>query len=136
MTLNKGLFTSASTHWATPEGVYKELDAEFHFNDDPCPLEPSTDGLTRSWGSRTFCNPPYGRDITRWLDKAFMESQAGKVVVCLIPSRTDTRWWHEYVMKATEIRFVKGRLKFGGAKNGAPFPSAIVVFDALCKAQP
>jgi hypothetical protein len=125
--INKGLFTSVSVHWATPVEVYQTLDAEFHFNDDPCPLH-GNGGLSREWGTSTYCNPPYGREITKWLDKAYSEAQKGKTVVCLIPSRTDTRWWHEIVMKATEIRFLKGRLRFGDSKNSAPFPSAIVVF--------
>lgn len=125
--ITKGLFTSASQHWSTPKDLYEVLNTEFHFNDDPCPLNGSG-GLDREWGSRTFCNPPYGKTITKWLSKAYVESLKGKLVVCLIPSRTDTRWWHEYVMKASEIRFLKGRLKFGDSKNSAPFPSAIIVF--------
>ena len=125
--INRGLFSSASEHWETPREVYDELDKEFHFNDDPCPLH-GEGGLNREWGSSTFMNPPYGREITKWLKKAYEESQKGKTVVCLIPSRTDTRWWHNYVMRAEEIRFLRGRLKFGGAVNSAPFPSCVVVF--------
>ena len=125
--INKGLFTSGSVHWATPSELYQVLDAEFHFNDDPCPLHGSR-GLEREWGTRTFCNPPYGRVIGEWLKKAYSEAQKGKIVVCLIPSRTDTKWWHEIIMHASEIRFMKGRLRFGNSKQGAPFPSAIVVF--------
>ena len=128
MKMNGGLFTSASQHWATPEELYEELDKEFHFNDDPCPLRSRIDGLHREWGSRVFLNPPYGREITKWLVTAWLESLKGKLVVCLIPSRTDTRWWHNYVMKADEIRFLRGRLKFGKSKNTAPFPSAVVIF--------
>lgn len=133
--LPDGLFTSASEHWETPEELRAELDAEFHFNDDPCPQHGLEFGLTRSWGTRTFCNPPWSRPkpIRPWLEKGLAESLEGKVVVMLIPSRTDTRWWHEVVMKADEIRFLKGRLKFSGAKHGAPFPSAVVVFKgATC----
>ena len=126
--INKGLFSSASQHWATPRDLYNALNKEFRFNDDPCPLEPKNDGLSREWGSRTYCNPPYGREITKWLNKAYVERLKGKLVVCLIPSRTDTRWWHEYVMFAEEIRFLRGRLRFGNAKNSAPFPSAVAVF--------
>ena len=126
------MFTSASQHWATPKELYDELDKEFHFNDDPCPLLYEqwycVDGLQKDWGSRAYCNPPYGREITKWLNKAYAESLKGKLVVCLIPSRTDTKWWHNYVMKADEIRFLRGRLKFSGHKNSAPFPSAIVIF--------
>ena len=127
--INKGLFSSACEHWETPRDVYRVLDAEFHFNDDPCPLNPNCDGLKKDWGTTTFCNPPYGNKITFWIRKGYEESQKGKIVVFLIPSRTDTRWWHDYVMKASEIRFIKGRLKFSGSKNSAPFPSAIVVFS-------
>ena len=75
-------------------------------------------------------NPPYGREISKWLEKAYNESLQGATVVCLIPSRTDTKYWHNYVMKSSEIRFIKGRLKFGKAINSAPFPSAIVIFNS------
>ena len=127
--ITKGLFSSASQHWTTPKELYDSLDAEFNFNDDPYPLsENGIDGLLREWGTRTFCNPPYGRNIGKWINKGYNESQQGKLVVMLIPSRTDTKWFHEYVLKG-EIRFIKGRLKFGDSKNSAPFPSAIVVFD-------
>lgn len=126
--LNKGLFTSASEHWETPEYLYAALDAEFHFNDDPCPRYPDSDGLIRPWGTSTYINPPYGKTIGAWLERAWLQSHLGKTVVCLVPARTDTRWWHNYVMKAQEIRFLRGRLKFSGSKNSAPFPSAIVVF--------
>ncbi len=127
--ITKGLFTSASQHWATPKDLYEALDEEFHFNHDPCPIsENDISGLLTPWGSLTFVNPPYGRHIGKWLMKALQESQEGKTIVCLIPSRTDTKWWHEYVMKADEIRFLRGRLKFGDSENSAPFPSAIVVF--------
>ena len=125
--ITSGLFSSTTTHWATPPEVYAELDAEFHFDDDPCPLH-GEGGLDREWGQCVYVNPPYGREITVWLRRAYEESLQGKTVVCLIPSRTDTKWWHEYVMKG-QVRFIKGRLKFGGAKQGAPFPSAIVVFQ-------
>ena len=123
-------FLSQSVDWATPRGVYDELDAEFHFNDDPCPLygADGADGLSRQWGGATFVNPPYGRAIGAWTAKALAESKRGKTVVMLIPSRTDTIWWHRDIMQASEIRFIKGRLKFGNATNSAPFPSAVVVF--------
>ena len=127
LSINRGLFTSARQHWATPKKLYEELDKEFHFNDDPCPLN-GEGGLDRRWGTRTFLNPPYGKEIGKWLLRAWEESVWGRTVVCLVPSRTDTKWWHEYCMKASEIRFLRGRLKFGGAKNSAPFPSAIVIF--------
>ena len=124
-------YMSQSVDWATPEWLYDELDKEFHFNFDPCPLygaEGDSDGLTVPWGGATFCNPPYGRVIGAWTRKARLEAEQGKTVVLLIPSRTDTKWWHSDIMLADEIRFIKGRLKFGGSPNPAPFPSAVVVF--------
>ena len=124
----KGLMTSTHPHYATPGWLYGRLNKEFNFTDDPCPLKSITNGLVRSWGNTTYVNPPYGRGIIKWLSKAFYESKQGKTIVMLLPSRTDTKWWHDYVMKAHEIRFIKGRLKFSGHKNSAPFPSAIVIF--------
>ena len=126
--INKGLFSSASVHWATPREVYNRLDEEFHFNDDPCPLYSVEDRLNTEWGTSVFMNPPYGREITKWVKKAYEESLSGKTIVCLLPSRTDTKWWHDYIMEAKEVRFLRGRLKFGGAKNSAPFPSCVVIF--------
>jgi len=128
-------FSSAHDNWSTPKDVYASLDNEFRFNCDPCPLDYSgthgalwgTDGLEKDWGTSTFVNPPYS-NLKDWCAKAYKEAKQGKTVVMLIPSRTDTAYWHDYVMKAKEIRFVRGRLKFGDAKNCAPFPSAIVVF--------
>jgi len=126
--MHRVMFSSASTDWSTPADIFHKLNQEFNFNDDPCPIIPRDNGLARPWGTSTFVNPPYGREIGKWLKKAYEESQQGKTIVCLIPSRTDTSWWHSYVMKAKEIRFIRGRLKFGGSKNSAPFPSAIVIF--------
>lgn len=128
MTFNRKLFSSVDLNWQTPDNVYEELNKEFCFDYDPCPNQPFTDGLNESWGKCNFVNPPYGREVGKWLKKGYEEWQKGKTVVFLIASRTDTKWWHEYVMKATEIRFIKGRLKFKGAKNSAPFPSAIIIF--------
>ena len=121
-------FSSATDHWSTPKDVYAALHQEFNFNDDPCPLN-GVGGLDRPWGGVTFVNPPYSK-IKDWCKKAYQEYLNGKTVVMLIPSRTDTKYWHEYIMKASEIRFIKGRLKFGDAKNSAPFPSCIVVFKS------
>ncbi len=120
-------FSSQRQNWKTPKIFYEGLNKEFNFNYDPCPPDYKIDGLTSNWGGRSFVNPPYS-DILRWVTKGWLESQKGKLVVMLIPSRTDTRWWHDYVMKAKEIRFIKGRLKFDDQKNSAPFPSAIVIF--------
>jgi hypothetical protein len=126
--INRGLFTSLRGDWKTPKALYQALDAEFHFDNDPCPVKPKINGLESEWGNVNFVNPPYGREITSWIQKGYQENLKGKTVVFLIPSRTDTRWWHEYIMKANEIRFIRGRLKFDDQKNSAPFPSAIAVF--------
>lgn len=124
------MFMSTTDEWSTPAHVYAALDDEFSFTFDPCPMTDDVlkvDGLFTAWGEVTFCNPPYS-DIARWVRKAHHEAERGCTVVLLIPSRTDTRWWHDHVMTADEIRFVRGRLKFGNAKTGAPFPSCIVVW--------
>lgn len=124
------LFSAATGKWATPGEVYAGLDAEFGFTLDPCPMDDAerifeNDGLARSWaGERIFCNPPYGNVIRNWLAKA----READVAVFLLPARTDTRWWHEYALDADEIRFIRGRLKFGGSKNSAPFPSVVLVY--------
>lgn len=137
--INKALFTSNSEEWATPEDFFVELTKEFKFNLDPCATPFNTkclkyftkddDGLKQSWdGYRVFCNPPYGRQIGLWVKKA--SEAKGGVVVMLIPVRTDTKYFHEYIYNKPniEIRFIKGRLKFGSSKNSAPFPSMIVIF--------
>lgn len=123
------LFSSASDRWATPGELYVALNAEFRFDFDPCPLDGEGDGLAplfcRWRGKRVFCNPPYGPGVGDWLQRGFEADLA----VFLLPARTDTRWFHDVVLpKADEIRFIKGRLKFGGAKNCAPFPSMLVIF--------
>src|SRR3990167_9960893 len=122
-------FSSARLDWKTPKAVYQMLDAEFAFDHDPCPTNPTVDGLTSEWGGSNYVNPPYGREIPKWIAKGYEEAQKGKTVVFLIPSRTDTSWWHDFVMKAKEIRFIKGRLRFQGAKYNAPFPSAVIIFS-------
>lgn len=127
----KVMFSSLHLDWRTPKEVLKKLEEEFGYLFDPCPYpKPKNfDGLRFSWRKRNFVNPPYGREIGKWCKKAYEESLKGKLVVMLIPSRTDTKWWHNYIMKAKEIRFIKGRLKFEGYEGGsAPFPSAIVIF--------
>jgi site-specific DNA-methyltransferase (adenine-specific) len=124
--------TSLSPHYSTPKWLYDDLDKEFHFTFDPCPLGGGIDGLSISWGERNYINPPYGRTISLWIKKAF---ESGSLCVMLLPARTDTKWFHNYCMKADEIRWIKGRLKFGDAKNSAPFPSMICIFkkETLCK---
>ena len=124
------MFSAATDRWATPADLYASLDAEFGFNYDPCPLDGDGDGLLplfSDWrGKRVFCNPPYGPGIGDWL----IRGKEAELAVYLLPARTDTRWFHELVLGvATEIRFVRGRLKFGNAKNSAPFPSVIIVYD-------
>jgi len=131
-------FSSARSNWSTPQAFFDELNKEFNFTRDVC-AEPHTarcerfwtredDALSKEWEGVCYMNPPYGREITKWIKKAYDSSRSGATVVCLIPSRTDTKWWHQYVMHADEIRFIQGRLKFDGHKNSAPFPSAISVF--------
>lgn len=126
--MNKIHFSSQRFNWKTPKVVFQVLNAEFNFDFDPCPSEPTQDGLNIDWGESNFVNPPYGRQIGKWIKKGYEEYLKGKTVVFLVPSRTDTIWWHDYCMKASEIRFIKGRLKFDDQKNSAPFPSAIIVF--------
>ena len=135
------MFSSKSLEWATPQHFFDLLEKKFGtFTLDPC-SNPSNykvknhfteeqNGLEKDWsGHKVFMNPPYGRQIKHWIKKAYEEGQKNDTtVVALIPARTDTRYWHDYVMKADSILFVKGRLKFGNGENSAPFPSAVVVF--------
>lgn len=121
-------FQSCRDNWKTPKAFYKALDAEFRFTFDPCPPNPTFDGLQIQWGSVNYVNPPYGRQIGAWLEKARLEQENGRTSVFLIPSRTDTKWWHDHVMNSDEIRFIKGRLHFDDQLGPAPFPSALVIF--------
>ena len=135
------MFSSQTDNWSTPKYFFDLLNSEFCFSLDPyCTHENAKckkhytkedDGLKHSWaGEVVFCNPPYGRDIGKWVRKGYEESLNGALVVMLLPARTDTRWFHEYIYhKAKEIRFIKGRLKFGNSANSAPFPSMVVVYD-------
>ena len=135
------MFSSKSNEWDTPQDFYDKLNQEFSFDLDPCSTHSNAktqmhytqeeDGLKQDWGGHAvFMNPPYGRDICKWVQKAYEESlKPNTTVVCLIPARTDTSYWHDYIFgKAQDIRFIRGRLKFGDSKNAAPFPSAVVVF--------
>ena len=124
-------FMAVRDNWKTPKATYEILNNEFKFDFDPCPPNPQFDGLSVEWGFSNFVNPPYGNVINLWLVKARQEQSKGKLSVMLIPSRTDTRWWHDHAMSANEIRFIKGRLKFDDHKNSAPFPSAILVFRPI-----
>lgn len=134
------MFSSKTDQWSTPQALFDELDKEFHFDLDPCADDENhkcsvyftkeQNGLTKDWsGYRVFCNPPYGREIGLWVKKCFEHGCVNNgLAVMLIPARTDTKWFHNYIYKKAEIRFIKGRIKFGGQKNNAPFPSMIVVF--------
>ena len=134
----EGMFSSNTPVWETPNDLFEELNNVFHFDVDVCALpentkctryfSPEQDGLAQKWSGACWMNPPYGGEIAKWMQKAYESSLDGAVVVCLVPVRTDTRWWHDYVGKSAHIEFIKGRLKFGSSKNSAPFPSAIVVF--------
>lgn len=122
-------FSSRSDRWATPRDLYAALNAEFHFDFDPCPLDGDGDGLAPlfcQWrGKRVFCNPPYGRQVGEWIRRG----PEAEIAVFLLPARTDTKWFHELVLPhAAEIRFLRGRLKFGDSQNPAPFPSFVIVF--------
>ncbi len=137
--MNKCLLTSKTDMWETPQELFDQLNEKWHFDIDLCAVsenakcskyyDPETDSLLQKWEGICWMNPPYGREIKKWIKKAYEAAKNGEAtVVCLVPSRTDTIWWHSYCLKA-EIEFIKGRLKFGDSKNPAPFPSAIVVFE-------
>ena len=135
------MFSSKTNLWSTPQDFFNKLDKEFCFTLDPCATSENykcnkyftiqDDGLKQSWqGYIVFCNPPYGKELKDWVKKCYEESQKPNTrVVMLIPARTDTIYFHEFIYhKVKEIRFLKGRLKFGNSKNSAPFPSMIIVF--------
>ena len=143
--MNKALLSSENMNWCTPQAFFDALDREFHFALDAAATDqsakcaryftPETDGLSQSWnvGGAVFCNPPYGRQIGAWVEKAYTEAtRGGYDVVLLIPARTDTAYFHEYIYGKAEIRFIRGRLKFtdeeGNAKQSAPFPSMVVIY--------
>ena len=137
--LNSGMFTSDTSEWATPQDFFDKLNAEFHFTLDPCATPENAkcgkfytkeqNGLAQDWtGETVFCNPPYGKEISAWVEKCYKHSLSGECAVMLIPSRTDTRWFHEWVYGKAELRFVKGRLRFNDSKGSAPFPSLVVVY--------
>lgn len=142
--VNAVLYSSRSEEWETPQDLFDQLNDEFKFTLDPCCLQGNAkcekfftkqdDGLSQSWdGERVFMNPPYGKEIKRWMHKA---ATSKALVVCLVHARTDTKWWHETVeKKAKEIRFIKGRLRFGGSKHNSTFPSVLVIFDARARGE-
>lgn len=133
------MFTSNTDNWATPQETFDALDAEFHFTLDPCAdhqnhkcslyYTKEDDGLSKNWGGhKAFVNPPYGKDLKTWVKKAYEEGhKENTLVVMLIPARTDTNYFHDYILNRAEIRFIKSRLHFGG-KDRAPFPSMVVIF--------
>lgn len=138
MKMTTGMTSSNTDEWASPQDLFAALDATFHFTLDPCATPENAkcakfytkeqNGLEQDWGVAViWCNPPYGREIGKWIQKC---AEHRGVAVMLIPARTDTRWWHSYIDKNPDahVYFIKGRLKFGNAKNCAPFPSALVVF--------
>lgn len=131
-------FSSKTDMWATPDDFFLKLDAVFHFETDVCASPENAKcvnfftandcGLTKDWTGTCWMNPPYGRGIGEWIEKAYSSAKNnGATVVFLLPARVDTRWWHDYCAKG-EVFFIKGRLKFGGSPKSAPFPSALVVF--------
>ena len=138
--INAGLMSSLTPEWGTPQAFFDELDAEFGFTLDVCAddwnrkcdryFTKRDDGLAQVWSGVCWMNPPYGREIGAWMAKAVESWKAGATVVCLVPARTDTAWWHDYAMQG-EITFIRGRLKFvseNGGGSSAPFPSAVVVY--------
>lgn len=144
--INDGMFTSNKNYWETPQEFFEKLNREFNFGLDAASTSDNAkceryfteleNGLEQDWRGNVFCNPPYGREIGDWVKKAHDESlvNTNGVIVLLIPARTDTRYWHDYIFnKASEIRFLKGRLKFelnGASKQPAPFPSAVVIYKS------
>ena len=133
--MNDVMFSSKTDLWETPQELFDEMNREFGFQTDVCALPenakcevfytPEQDGLAQEWTGVCWCNPPYGRKIGKWVKKA---AESDATVVMLLPARTDTKWFHDYILPTAEIRFIKGRLKFGGSKNAAPFPSMICIF--------
>lgn len=134
------MFSSVKDDWTTPDGLFCDLAREFNFTVDAAASntnakcnyywDKQTDGLAQEWkGHTVFCNPPYGREIGKWVRKGYQEGhKPGTTVVMLIPARTDTAWFHEYIHNKAEVRFLRGRLKFGGGQNSAPFPSMVVIW--------
>lgn len=134
---NELMFSSKTDLWATPQDFFDKYNAKYGFQLDVCATKENAkcsryftiddDGLLQEWNGICWMNPPYGRNIKHWVKKAYESSLKGATVVCLLPARTDTAWWHDYCIKG-QIEFIRGRLKFGGSKNSAPFPSAVVTF--------
>ena len=138
--MNDVMFSSKTDLWETPQELFDELNREFRFQTDVCALTeyakcevfytPEQDGLAQEWTGVCWCNPPYGRQIGKWVKKA---AESDATVVMLLPARTDTKWFHDYILPNAEIRFIKGRLKFGNSVNSAPFPSMTCIFGSKGK---
>lgn len=137
--MNKSLFSSNTVEWETPQDFFDRLNEEFHFTLDPCCTDENAkcekhftkeqNGLSQDWtGETVYCNPPYGRDMPKWIKKCYEHFIGGGTAVMLIPARTDTKAFHEYIYGKAEIRFIRGRLRFSGSKWSAPFPSMIVIY--------
>ena len=136
----KAMFSSKTDEWETPKELFDKLNKEFHFTLDVCATAENAkchryytkeqNGLRRCWKGRAFMNPPYGREIVTWVQRAWLavETMESECVVCLLPARPDTQWFKDYCWKAREIRFLTGRIKFGDSTQSAPFPSMIVIF--------
>lgn len=134
------MFSSKSDMWETPQYLFDKLNSKFNFDVDVCATKENAkcekfytkkqNGLLKEWKGVCWCNPPYGREIIKWVRKASISAKNGATVVMLIPARTDTKWFHDYIYKKenVKIKFIRGRLKFGSAKNAAPFPSMLVLF--------
>jgi phage N-6-adenine-methyltransferase len=137
--MNAVHYSSKTVEWSTPPALFAKLDAEFGFTLDACATPENAkclryftreeDSLKQRWTGVVWCNPPYGRDIARWTNKAMLEALYGATVVALLPAKTETRWWFEHVLSSREIRFLRGRIRFGGRNVNAPFPSAVVVWE-------
>ena len=139
MTISPVLYSSRSEEWATPADFFAALDDEFGFTLDPCATRLNAkcstfytkddNGLVQDWGRHSvFCNPPYGRDIGEWVKKSYLAAKAGATVVLLVHARTDTRYFHDWIYGKAELRFVRGRLKFGDGTQSAPFPSLLAIY--------
>lgn len=144
--MNKVFSSSQNQEWETPNKLFQKLNQEFHFTVDVCASDSNTkcfrywtiekDGLKQDWSDEIcWMNPPYGRVISKWIKKAHDEAKKGSTVICLVPARTDTRWFHDYILGRAEIRFIKGRITFSG-KGRAPFPSMIVIYNNSKRLKP
>lgn len=142
--ITKGMMSSNTDEWATPQWLFDELKYEFYFTTDVCATDQNSkctlyftkevDGLSQEWLGTCWMNPPYGREIGKWVKKAYESSiKNGSTIVCLLPARTDTKWFHDYILDKAEIRFLRGRLKFNDSKNPAPFPSMVVIYKEVKK---